>query len=106
MTTTFDNRERGYENKYTHDKELEFKILAKRNKLIAEWVAEKLGIVDESKKNYIKNIVEKTVQNDDSEVIKQISGDLISAGIKITLEEIEQTISQFFEIAKQKVVGA
>ena len=41
--TTFDDRERSFETKFAHDAELRFKAEARRNRLLGEWAAEKLG---------------------------------------------------------------
>jgi hypothetical protein len=37
--TTFDKREKGFENKFAHDEELRFKATARRNKLLGLWAA-------------------------------------------------------------------
>ena len=42
--TTFDNRKNGFEKKFAHDEELQFKATARRNKLLGLWAAEKLGL--------------------------------------------------------------
>ena len=39
--TTFDDRERAFEAKYAHDQELQFKVAARRNRLVAAWAAER-----------------------------------------------------------------
>ena len=41
--TTFDDREKGFENKFAHDQEMAFRITARRNRLVGEWAA-KQGI--------------------------------------------------------------
>ncbi|MCK9992559.1 MAG: hypothetical protein Dbin4_01079, partial [Alphaproteobacteria bacterium] len=41
---TFDEREKGFERKFALDAELEFKAMARRNKLLGLWAAEKMGI--------------------------------------------------------------
>src|SRR5579872_6140398 len=41
--TTFEEREQAYEAKLAHDEELKFKALARRNKWLGLWAAEKLG---------------------------------------------------------------
>ena len=33
----FDDRKKAAENKFSHDKELEFKATARRNKLLGQW---------------------------------------------------------------------
>jgi hypothetical protein len=42
--TTFDKREEGFEKKFAHDEELQFKANARRNKLLGLWAAQKLGL--------------------------------------------------------------
>ena len=44
MTTTFDKREEGFEKKFAHDEELQFKASARRNKLLGMWAAGKMGL--------------------------------------------------------------
>ena len=41
--TTFDKREEGFEKKFAHDEELQFKAMARRNKLLGLWAAAMLG---------------------------------------------------------------
>ncbi len=42
--TTFNNREKAFEDKYKHDQDLQFKVEVRRNKLLGLWVAEMLGL--------------------------------------------------------------
>ena len=41
--TTFDKREEGFEKKFAHDEELQFKAMARRNKMLGLWAAGMLG---------------------------------------------------------------
>lgn len=38
------DRERGFEEEYAHKEERAFKAAAHRNRLLAEWAAQKLGL--------------------------------------------------------------
>ena len=42
--TSFDERERAFEKKFALDEELKFRAEARRNRLLAQWAAEKLGL--------------------------------------------------------------
>ena len=44
MPTTFDKREEEFEKRFAHDEELRFKAIARRNKMLGLWAAEKLGL--------------------------------------------------------------
>ena len=41
---TFDNREKEFEARFKHDQELQFKVKARRNRLLGQWAAEKMGL--------------------------------------------------------------
>ena len=43
MMSSFDDRENAFEAKFAHDEETRFRILARRDKLIGLWAANKLG---------------------------------------------------------------
>ena len=42
--STFDDRERAFENKFAHDEEMLFKATARRNKLAGLWAADLMGL--------------------------------------------------------------
>lgn len=47
--TTFQDRERAFEAKFAHDEEFRFFVLARRDKLFAQWAAERLGLSDQAR---------------------------------------------------------
>ena len=55
--TTFDDRERAFENKFALDEELRFKATARRNKLLGLWAAERLGRSGAEADAYAKSVV-------------------------------------------------
>ena len=59
---TFNDREKGFEKKFANDQEAEFRISAKRNKLLASWVADLLKFSEEQKKNYITEVIKSPSQ--------------------------------------------
>ena len=54
MSEKFSEREKGFEKKFARDEELQFKVQARSNKYIAEFVSQKLGKGEEEKKNTFK----------------------------------------------------
>ena len=51
----FDEREKSFEKKFVKDQELQFKVAARSNKYLAEFVCSKIGKnSEEDKQNYIK----------------------------------------------------
>ena len=55
--SSFDERQKSFEKKFVMDAELQFKVSAKRNRYLAEWVAIKMGKNEEEKDNYIKEVI-------------------------------------------------
>ncbi|WP_183941475.1 DUF1476 domain-containing protein [Sphingorhabdus rigui] len=82
--TTFDDREKAFENKFAHDADLLFKITARRNKLVGQWAAEKMGLTPEETTAYATSVVQADFEEaGDEDVIRKLLGDLTSAGIDV-----------------------
>ena len=97
---TFNDREKGFEKKFANDQEAEFRISAKRNKLLASWVADLLKFNEEQKKNYITDVIKADFQESgDEDVFRKIKKDLEGKNIQDT--EIRQKMSEFLEEAKK-----
>ena len=97
---TFNDREKGFEKKFVNDQEAEFRISAKRNKLLASWVADLLKFNEEQKKNYITDVIKADFQEaGDEDVFRKIKKDLEGKNIQDT--EIRQKMSEFLEEAKK-----
>ena len=98
----FNDREKGFERKFANDQEVEFKISAKRNKLLATWVANILKLNEEQKKIYIAEVIKSDFQEAGNEdVFKKIKKDLEGKNIQDT--EIRQKMSEFLETAKKEI---
>ena len=82
--TTFDDRERAFEAKFARDEEMQFRVLARRNRLLGEWAADKMGLSDAEKDAYAKDVVRADFEEaGDEDVIRKLLGDLTSAGVEI-----------------------
>ena len=97
---TFNDREKGFEKKFANDQEAEFRISAKRNKLLASWVADLLKFSEEQKKNYIIEVIKADFQESgDEDVFRKIKKDLEGKNIQDT--EIRKKMLEFLEEAKK-----
>ncbi|MEQ1509858.1 MAG: DUF1476 domain-containing protein [Sphingopyxis sp.] len=82
--TGFDDRERAFENQFARDSEIEFRIIARRNRLVGAWAAEKMGLTPEEADSYAKSVVQADFEEaGDEDVVRKLLGDLASAGIDI-----------------------
>jgi hypothetical protein len=81
--TTFDDRESAFENKFAHDEEVQFKITARRNKLVGLWAAQLMGLTPEEADSYAKSVVQADFEEaGDEDIVRKLLGDLTSAGVE------------------------
>jgi len=75
--STFEDRKKSFEKKFAHDEELKFKVDARKNKYIAQWVSKILGYNEEKEKFYIESVIKADFQEaGDEDVFRKIKEDL------------------------------
>ncbi|MHA6324086.1 DUF1476 domain-containing protein [Roseivivax sp. CAU 1753] len=101
--TTFDDRERAFENKFAHDAEMQFRAEARRNKLVGLWAAEKLGRTGDDAAAYAKEVVKADFEEAGHEdVVRKVAGDL---GDKSSPEEVRAKMAELLVVAKGQLVN-
>jgi hypothetical protein len=94
--TTFDDREQAYEKKFALDQDLKFRAEARRNKLLAEWAAAKLGIMGEALQDYAKALQRADLQEKgDEDVFRKIRKDFDEKGLAVPDAEIRAAMGEF-----------
>ena len=102
---SFDDRKKGFEGKFAHDEETLFKINAKRNKLLGEWIADKLNKIEKDKENYILEVIKSDMaEPGDEDVFKKVKNDLSQGGFDNMDEELRSKMSEFMEAARKAVL--
>jgi hypothetical protein len=102
--TTFDDREKGFESKYALDQEQEFKAMARRNKLLGLWAAEKMGLSPESAEDYAKAVVRADFeQPGDEDVFRKLDQDFKGSGISVSEGEIRSKMDELASVAREQV---
>ena len=98
----FDEKEKSFEKKFAMDEELQFKLAARSNKYLGEWVSSELGKNEEEKKNYIEDIIRADMEEAGSEdVFRKIKKDFQTASISIEDSEIRDQMAKALLRAKQ-----
>ncbi|HKR24321.1 MAG TPA: DUF1476 domain-containing protein [Allosphingosinicella sp.] len=91
--TQFDDREKAFESMYARDQEMQFKIVARRNRLLGHWAAKKMGLTEAEAEAYAKDVIRADFEEaGDEDVIRKLLGDLTSAGIDIDDAAIRQAV--------------
>ncbi len=75
--STFDDRERAFENKYAHDMEMQFKAVARRNKALGLWAAGLLGKSGAAAEEYAMEVIRADFEEAGHEdVFRKVQADL------------------------------
>ncbi len=98
--TTFDKREEGFEKKFAHDEELRFKATARRNKLLGQWAAEKLGLTGADADAYAKTVVMADFEEaGDNDVFRKLRTDFDAKAVALSDHQIRRTMDELMEQA-------
>ena len=93
--TTFDKREEGFEKKFAHDEELRFKATARRNKLLGQWAAEKMGLTGDDAAAYAKEVVASDFEEaGDHDVLRKVLADFKAKGVDQSEHQIRRTMEE------------
>jgi hypothetical protein len=102
--TTFDNREKAYEAKFALDQDLKFRAEARRNKMLAEWAAAKLGITGAALEDYVKAVRKADLaEKGDEDVFRKVKQDFADKGVAITDAEIRTAMGEFLGTAVRDI---
>ena len=100
--TTFDDREKAFENMFAHDQEMQFRIQARRNRLLGEWAALKMGLTPEETDAYAKAVVQADFEEaGDEDVIRKLLGDMTQAGVDIDEAGVRTALDEQQVIARR-----
>ena len=102
--TTFDDREQAFENKFAHDEELEFKAVARRNRMLGVWAAGLMGLEGDHVDEYAKAVVRSDFeQPGDEDVLRKVFKDLTASGTKITESAVRAKMDEQLAIARDQI---
>ena len=98
--SSFSDREKAFENKYAHDEQTKFRIIARRNKLVGLWAAGELGKDDADA--YAKEVVAADFEEaGDEDVYRKVKGDL---GDKVSEADLRAKMAELMIAAKAQLV--
>ena len=102
----FEEREKGFEAKYRRDQEQRFKIVARRNKLLGLWAAEKMGLADAAADAYAKEMVATALERPgDDALIEKVAGDLQAKGHAADAADVRKELDRLAVTAKAQVLA-
>jgi hypothetical protein len=103
---TFNDRERGYENEFSHSQEIGFKVTARRNKLIGLWAAQQLGMSADAASGYALALVDLEIEtHGDAAVLDKVIRDLEAKGVRCTREQVQDRMQRFTVEARKQLMS-
>jgi hypothetical protein len=103
--STFDDREQSFENKFKHDKELQFRVNARRNKLLGLWAAQLLGIHGSEAEAYAKTVVAADLEKPgDDDVVQKVLADFKARGVEMSEHRLRKHMEELLQTAHQQIM--
>lgn len=104
--TTFDTREQAFEQRQAYEDEIAFKAVARRNKLLGEWAADRLGLSGAEAEAYARNLVDIDFKPAGyARLIEKVQGDLRGKGIEMSDHRLMLKLAELLIEAKRQVTA-
>ena len=101
--STFDDRESAFEAKFARDEEMQFRAVARRNKLLGLWAAELMGKTGDAAAAYATEVVKADFEEaGDDDVVRKVAGDLGDLADEAT---IRSKMAALLSVAKGQIAG-
>jgi hypothetical protein len=98
------NRQEGFEKKFAMDEESKFKAMARRNKLLGLWAAEKLGKTGTDADAYAKEVVRADLEEaGDNDVFRKVRADFDAAGVAQRDDQIRAIMDELMATAVEQI---
>lgn len=103
----FDEREKGEEAKFAHDAQLRFRAEARRNKHLAHWACDQMGVDGANEKaNYVAEVIAADMTEAGPEdVVRKIQADFEAKGVSIDAATIRAKAAEFEAQARQEILA-
>lgn len=104
--TTFDDRQKSFETKFARDQDLQFKVNARKNKLLGLWAAGVMGKSGPDAEGYAKEVVLADFEKPgDDDVIQKLVKDLTAAGKPTEEPAIRKQAERLMADAKTQLMA-
>ena len=101
----FEDRQRAFEAKYARDEEMQFRIIARRNRLLGQWAARQMGLSEAEAESYAKDVVRADFEEaGEHDVIRKVLGDLTAAGVECDEAKITEALRNKEIEARRQII--
>ncbi|MEL7231154.1 MAG: DUF1476 domain-containing protein [Pseudomonadota bacterium] len=104
--SSFDDRKRGAEARYAMDEATEFKVMARRNKLLGLWIAEQMDLVGDEADAYAKTVVLADLEEPgDEDVFRKVQADIAAKSLNISDDLLRERMAELIPVARDQITG-
>jgi hypothetical protein len=104
--TSFEEREKAFEDKYKHDQELQFKTTVRRNRMLALWVAGEIGLAGNAAEAYARELVEEVaIRGGQAAAVAKIKADLAAHGRDASEHRLKGELARLTELARRQIMA-
>jgi hypothetical protein len=90
------DRDKGFESQFAHREEVAFKAAAHRNRLLAQWAAERMGLRSKAADDYVTSVVTGDVAHlRGRAIVQKIAADLAAAKVAVSEAEVAAAFDRF-----------
>lgn len=102
--TTFNDRERGFENKFALDQDQEFKAGARRNRMLGEWAAGLMGLEGDRVAEYAQAVIKSDFElPGDDDVLRKVFEDLKGSGVNVSEGDVRMKMDELLAQAREAI---
>ena len=104
--SSFNEREKSNEKKFVLNAEQEFKLHARRNKLLGLWVAELIGKTGQDAQDYAVEVIKSDMEEaGDDDVFRKVKQDIIAAGSDLSDKDIRERMTVLLTEARNQILA-
>jgi len=97
-------RGEAFEDKFAHEEALLFKAIARRNKLLGLWAAQRLGKLGADAETYASTVVIAYLEEPgDEDVVGKVVSDLRTAGVPSDEGQVRRALEEFMVRATDEI---
>ena len=106
MADAFDDRRDAFEKKFKLDQEQQFKALARRNRMLGEWLGERMGLNASEIPGYAQAVIAADLEEPgDEDVIRKVMADIAEHDAAVSEDEVREKLVEFLEVAAAEIAG-
>jgi hypothetical protein len=102
--TTFDEREHAFEAHFALEQEQDFRVHARRDRLVGVWAGGLMGLVDGDLETYVLSLVREDLRHPgDQDVYDKVLADMAAKGLHVDPHEVRAQMDRCLAQAREEV---